>query len=158
MKTRTDVARARGATRTVPGRPIRSRTILQTPSPSDELPAVLTVEEAAQLLRICRSLAYLLARRYLASDGREGLPVIKIGSRLLVPRWAIEELLATGRVVHLADEIQNERTDVASATSRTDRLGVHPTAKPSRTRPRPSSPRPPPESLQVEQLKLLPSD
>jgi hypothetical protein len=73
----------------------------------DAYPLLLTVEEAAGLLRIGRSLAYELARQYEASDGREGLPVMRLGSCLRVPRWALAELIATGRVVRLADFIEN---------------------------------------------------
>lgn len=66
-----------------------------------ELP-LLTVEEAAQVLRIGRSLAYNLARRYEASDGTEGLPVIRFGTCLRVPRWALMQLAHDGRVVKLS--------------------------------------------------------
>ncbi len=72
----------------------------------DEHPLLLTVEEAAGVLRIGRSLAYELARQYEASDGRQGLPVMRLGSCLRVPRWALAELIATGRVVRLADVIE----------------------------------------------------
>ena len=71
---------------------------------SDGLP-LLTIEEAARLLRIGRSLAYELARRYLASGGRFGLPVIRIGSCLRVPRWALMELIHTGHVVTLTSVV-----------------------------------------------------
>ena len=49
-------------------------------------PAVLTVEEAGQLLRISRQSAYQAAR---AGE----LPTVKIGRRLLVPRAALEAML-----------------------------------------------------------------
>ena len=61
-------------------------------------PPLLTIDEAAGLLRVSRSLAYQLARRYLAT-GAQGLPVIRVGSCLRVPRWALLELIHTGRVV-----------------------------------------------------------
>ena len=65
---------------------------------------LLTVEKAARVLRIGRSLAYELAHRYVVSGGREGLPVIRVGSSCLrVPRWALMELVHTGRVVTLKD-------------------------------------------------------
>ena len=67
-----------------------------------ELP-LLTVEEAARVLRIGRSLAYNLARRYLESGCSEGLPVIRLGTCLRVPRWALLELVHDGRVVKLGD-------------------------------------------------------
>jgi excisionase family DNA binding protein len=69
----------------------------------DGYPQLLTIDEAAEVLRIGRSLAYGLAREYERSDGRGGLPVMRFGSLLRVPRWALAELLATGRVVRLAD-------------------------------------------------------
>ena len=68
--------------------------------PSNE-PALLTVAEAAVELRIGRTLAYELARRYLATNECEGLPVIRLGTNLRVPRWALLELVHTGRVVSL---------------------------------------------------------
>ncbi len=55
-------------------------------------PAFLTVEEAAKRLRIGRTLAYQLARRYRSTDGAEGLPVVAFGSTLRVPRAKLEEL------------------------------------------------------------------
>ena len=70
--------------------------------------ALLTVSEAARELRIGRSLAYQLARRYLDSEERDGLPVIKLGASCLrVPRWALDELRRTGRVVALHDELSS---------------------------------------------------
>jgi len=79
-------------------------TTLEPPGTSDGVP-LLTIEEAARLLRIGRSLAYELARQYLASGGRVGLPVIRIGSCLRVPRWALMELIHTGNVVTLTSVV-----------------------------------------------------
>jgi hypothetical protein len=56
------------------------------------LPDFLTVVEAARLLRIGRTSAYVLAQRWLYTDGREGLPVVRIGRQLRVPRRALEGL------------------------------------------------------------------
>lgn len=56
---------------------------------------VLTVEEAADLLRISRNTAYTLARRWRATGGREGLPVIELGRNLRVPLAALQQLLET---------------------------------------------------------------
>ena len=72
----------------------------------DEYPLLLTVEEAASVLRIGRSLAYELARLYESSDGREGLPVLRVGALMRVPRWALAELISTGRVVRIADLVE----------------------------------------------------
>ena len=62
------------------------------PDTTDQ-PEVLTVEEAAAILRIGRSSAYALARRYRATGGREGLPVIELGRHLRVPRNGLRRLL-----------------------------------------------------------------
>ena len=48
---------------------------------------VLTVEEAARLLRISRGLAYEMVKQ-------RALPTIRLGRRILVPRSALERLLA----------------------------------------------------------------
>src|SRR3954452_25276752 len=72
----------------------------------DEYPLPLTVEEAARVLRIGRSLAYVLARTYESSDGRDGLPVLRVGALLRVPRWALAEMISTGHVVRLADLVE----------------------------------------------------
>lgn len=67
----------------------------------DDGPLLCTVEEAAQVLRIGRSLAYTLTRQYLESGGTQGIPVIRFGSCLRVPVWALYVLANTGRVVDL---------------------------------------------------------
>jgi hypothetical protein len=66
---------------------------------------LLTLGEAAAVLRIGRSLGYQLAHEYLNSGGTSGLPVVLLGEKCLrVPRWALIELATTGRVVRLCDE------------------------------------------------------
>ena len=65
---------------------------------------LLTVREAADFLRVGRTLGYQLADDYLRSGGTTGLPVIRLGEKCLrVPRWALVELATTGRVVRLCD-------------------------------------------------------
>jgi hypothetical protein len=51
---------------------------------------MLTIEEAARVVRIGRSAAYQLAREYLATDGSSGIPVMRIGGQLRVPRHMLE--------------------------------------------------------------------
>lgn len=63
---------------------------------TDNLPVFLRVEEAARILRISRSSAYELANRWLATGGRTGLPVVRLGRSLRVPGAAIERLRLVG--------------------------------------------------------------
>ncbi len=51
-----------------------------------EYPDLLTVEEAAEYLRISRAHGYQLARQYRMTDGAAGLPVVQLGRCLRVPR------------------------------------------------------------------------
>lgn len=55
---------------------------------------LLTIPEAARFLRIGRSAAYDLARRFEATGGNEGIPCIRIGGRLLrVPVHALRAMV-----------------------------------------------------------------
>jgi hypothetical protein len=55
----------------------------------NELPDFLTVEEAAEILRLKRTQAYELTRVYRLSGGTRGLPVVVFGRWLRVPKTAI---------------------------------------------------------------------
>jgi hypothetical protein len=59
------------------------------------LPALLTVEEAAEHLRIGRTKAYAMAREWRATSGQSGLPVVDFGHVLRVPLHALEQLIGT---------------------------------------------------------------
>lgn len=61
--------------------------------PTSTQPATLTVEEAAQVLRIGRTTAYALAREWRTTGGRSGLPVLELGRTLRVPRAALDRIL-----------------------------------------------------------------
>jgi hypothetical protein len=60
-----------------------------------DLPLMLTVEQTRGVLGIGRSLAYAQVRRYLATDGREGIPAVRIGSAMRIPRAGLVDLLST---------------------------------------------------------------
>lgn len=67
------------------------------PAPSalslDGLPLMLTVSEAAVVLRVSRTTAYKLADDWRTSGGREGLPVAQLGRRLVVRRVDLAALV-----------------------------------------------------------------
>ena len=50
------------------------------------LPLMLTVDEAARLLRISRTSAYKLAHEWRCAAGASGLPTVRLGSRIMVRR------------------------------------------------------------------------
>jgi excisionase family DNA binding protein len=54
---------------------------------------MFTVAEAARVLRISRTTAYRLVHLYLATGGREGIPVVRVGGQLRVPRSELEKLI-----------------------------------------------------------------
>ena len=72
-------------------------------------PDFFTVEEAARVVRIGRTKAYDLARVFLATGGADGLPVIRFGKQLRVPRCRLEACLG-GPITWppLAEEIPSE--------------------------------------------------
>ena len=57
------------------------------------LAPVLTITEAASLVRISRNSAYEAARR-------GEIPIIRLGRRLLVPRAALERMLERAGIAH----------------------------------------------------------
>lgn len=54
---------------------------------------VLTIEEAAAMLRIGRNAAYALARRWRDTGGEEGIPCVELGRTIRVPRKALLDML-----------------------------------------------------------------
>ena len=57
------------------------------------LPALLTVEEAARVLRIGRTKAYAMAQEWRDTDGKSGLPVVDLGHVLRVPLSQLEAIV-----------------------------------------------------------------
>jgi len=88
-------------------------------------PDFFTVEEAARILRIGRTAAYLAAKRFRETDGAEGLPCVAIRGSLRVPRRRLE-LMAGGPIDPVAT------ADVANLADRRSPSPT-PTSKPKRT-------------------------
>ncbi|MEZ5265915.1 MAG: helix-turn-helix domain-containing protein [Acidimicrobiales bacterium] len=106
-----------------------------------------TVSDAAQLLGISRGLAYACANRYLASGGTHGLPVVRLGRRLVVPAYQLHRILRGDLTLAGSDQ----RSDARAPSQ----------AMPSVPPPQPSSnrrqARRPATTLPL-QLSLLPAD
>ena len=96
-----------------------------------DLPLMLTVEQARKLLRIGRSLAYGEVRRYLATGGRQGIPAVRVGSAIRVPRAGLVDLMlgAPGpsgpATLHAVTPVpsQSQRRVSSSRSARTSRPG-----------------------------------
>ena len=61
----------------------------------EDLPLMLTVAEAATVLRVSRTSAYQLAEEWRRTNGASGLPTVKLGSRLLVRRVDLARIVGT---------------------------------------------------------------
>ena len=59
------------------------------------VPDLLTVMEAGMVARVSRTTAYDLAHQFLATDGKAGMPVKRVGGQLRVPRQQFEEWIGT---------------------------------------------------------------
>jgi hypothetical protein len=64
----------------------RRRVVAVPPATLAGLPLMLTVTEAAAVLRISRTSAYKLAEEWRYTKGTSGLPTVRLGARLLVRR------------------------------------------------------------------------
>lgn len=58
-----------------------------------EVPDYLTVEEAARVLRIGRTMAYRLTQEWIASRGERGMPCRRVGRLLRVPAHELAEFM-----------------------------------------------------------------
>jgi len=59
----------------------------------DELPAFMTVEQAAKVLQLGRSKAYQLTVEWERTGGASGLPFVWFGHQKRVPRAALERFI-----------------------------------------------------------------
>ena len=87
-------------------------------------PDFLTVEEAAAVLRLGRTSAYRQARRFLATNGAEGLCADRFGKQIRIPRCLLEQRLG-GPLTWPIDE--HDVPDESPVTS----IAPTPTPKPA---------------------------
>lgn len=59
-------------------------------------PEMLTLMEAAVILRIGRTTAYQLAAEYLRTGGTRGLPVVRVGRQFRLLRSDLEDVMKHG--------------------------------------------------------------
>jgi len=93
-----------------------------------EVPDMLTVEEAARILRVGRTTGYELANRWLESGGEEGLPVIHVGRLLRVPTVLFEEQFCL-RVTRRAGDLAGSNRRQSTAPTVRAEATIRPTAK-----------------------------
>ena len=104
------------------------------------LPDLLTVEEAARLIRVGRTKAYAMAREWRDSGGRTGLPVVDFGHVLRVPRQALEQLVGATLTAAIAPHPDAApRESEAPTASNVVELVAPPTASGATAKPPASS-------------------
>ena len=96
------------------------------------VPDLLTVMEAAGVLRVGRTTAYDQAGKYFDTDGADGMPCIRVGGQLRVPQVLFEEWLGFRITVWPPLEAPDDGDDVALVAPAT--VEPVPTAAPSRRR------------------------
>lgn len=64
------------------------------------LPDLLTIEEAARVIRVGRTKAYAMAREWRATGGKSGLPVVDFGHALRVPLCQLEKIVGGPLTTH----------------------------------------------------------
>jgi hypothetical protein len=82
------------------------------------VPDLLTIEEAALVLRIGRTAAYEQARLWRATGGRTGIPNIEVGRQYRVPRAALEAMI--GRPITHIPEPRSRQQGLTEPGGRED--------------------------------------
>ena len=128
-------------------------------------PSLLTVEEAAAVMRIGRTKAYAMAREWRATGGASGLPVIDFGNTLRVPRHTLEQVIGAP-ITEIAAVANHPDAEPAALDAPEDTAPVPPSAPagpaPQASRRSPTSARrsrrtPPMHPNQLDLFELPPS-
>ena len=91
------------------------------------VPEMLTVTEAARILHVGRTAAYQMAKRWLETDGQEGIPARRVGRLIRIPSAELEHHLGIRLGEHAAAVVQAMRAKRSTG---------------ARKRPQPSPPQP----------------
>lgn len=78
---------------------------------STGLPPTMSVEDAAQLLGISRTMAYTEAARYRVTEGRHGLPNVRLGGRVLVLTALVLELVRAAPMPSRSETLTSSSAD-----------------------------------------------
>ena len=95
------------------------------------VPDLLTVMEAGAVARISRTTAYDLAHKFLATNGREGMPARRVGGQIRIPRDRFEEWIGTAITVWPPVIVDTDADDL-TAVAVNDSPNTVTSAKPSR--------------------------
>jgi len=95
------------------------------------VPDLLKVMEAAGVLRVGRTTAYDQVGKYFATNGADGMPCIRVGGQLRVPRVLFEEWLGFRITVWPPLEAPDDDADVIINPTTVEPV---PTVGPSRRR------------------------
>ena len=87
-----------------------SYTQISHPDP-DPLPPFLTVSQVQNLLQLGRGSIYRQIELYFESDGAEGIPAVRIGRSIRVPRHAL--------ITHMSGEPSPNRAETKGEADRT---------------------------------------
>ena len=72
----------------------------QASTSEDEVPELLTVAEAAEIMRCHKNTVYSKIRQHFATDGAEGIEARRLGGRLYVLRRGLEKKLGI-KILHI---------------------------------------------------------
>jgi len=84
-----------------------------------QAPPLLTADEARLVLRIGRSNIYDSAKRFLMTDGEEGIPCVRIGRQIRFRRHDLEQI--TGSPIPWPLVHHDDTTDDTTADTEADR-------------------------------------